>query len=61
MDSTKLKAKLKLSTEYSHFIDKYLSYKPAYLILNEVVKPYGPLTCIQFGINHTSKSLMHFL
>jgi len=40
---------------FSSITAKYLTYKPAYIIMDEISEKYGPITNLQFGINHASK------
>lgn len=54
-----LPAVLKLPKEhFESFTSKYWKYKPAYIIMDEISKIYGPIANLQFGINHASKFLI---
>jgi hypothetical protein len=57
VDGSKLKAALKMNSDV---LDKYLTRKPAYIVMDELSQQHGPLTALQFGVNHASR-LMNFL
>ncbi len=33
-----------------------MSYKPAYIIMDAISRKYGPLTNLQFGVNHAGEA-----
>lgn len=50
LDSSKIKAHFTFNLDMELF-EKYLSYKPAYILFDEQTRKYGTICSLQFGVN----------